>query len=93
MTPTVNQEDATVTVNGEAVASATASDEIALEIGANRITVRVTAQNGATQDYTITVTRGLPTIELARQQLQGYRWKARQDNRGCSGCNPAMPTT
>ena len=42
--------------------------QVALAVGANAITVRVTAENGtAVQDYTVTVTRaeGLPTVTVA----------------------------
>ena len=41
--------------------------QVALAVGANAITVRVTAENGTTQDYTVTVTRaeGLPTVTVA----------------------------
>ena len=41
--------------------------QVALAVGANAITVRVTAENGTTQDYTVTVTRAeaLPTVTVA----------------------------
>ena len=41
--------------------------QVALAVGANAITVRVTAENGTIQDYTVTVTRaeGLPTVTVA----------------------------
>ena len=41
--------------------------QVALAVGANAITVRVTAENGTTQDYTVTVTRAeaLPTVTIA----------------------------
>jgi alpha-tubulin suppressor-like RCC1 family protein len=51
--PTVTVADATVTVNGTAVASGAASGPIALPTGP--ITVTVTAQNGSTTTYTVTV--------------------------------------
>ena len=40
------------------VTSGTASAPIPLDVGANVITVRVTAQDSTVQDYTVTVTRG-----------------------------------
>jgi len=58
VTPTVNQPSATVTVNGTAVTSGTASGAISLKVGANPISVVVTAQDGSTLTYTLTVTRG-----------------------------------
>ena len=58
VTPSVSDANAAVTVNGEEVASGTASGQIALNLGANSITVVVTAEDGSTtQTYTITITR------------------------------------
>ena len=58
LTPTVQDTGkASVAVNGATVSSGTASAAIALGEGANAITVRVTAEDGATKDYTVTVTR------------------------------------
>ena len=47
--------------------------QVALAVGANAITVRVTAENGTTQDYTVTVTRaeGLPTVTVAAAIFPG----------------------
>ena len=47
-----------------AVTSGSASGEIPLSVGANAITVRVTAEDGTEKDYTVTVTR------QARTQVQ-----------------------
>lgn len=58
VTPTVNQADATVTVNGTGVTSGTASSSIDLAIGDTAISVVVTAEDGSTtQTYTVAVTR------------------------------------
>jgi len=58
VTPKTTAATATVTVNGAAVTSGTASAAIALNVGANIITTLVTAQDGiTTKSYTITVTR------------------------------------
>jgi alpha-tubulin suppressor-like RCC1 family protein len=58
VTPTVNESHATVTVNGQAVTSGQASPAINLNVGANIITIVVTAQDGTTTlTYTVTVTR------------------------------------
>ena len=59
VTPTVNEPNAAVTVNGVAVASGNASGAIAMNTGANTVTVVVTAQNGTTKTYTVTVTRAV----------------------------------
>ena len=61
VTPTVNQANATVTVNGTAVTSGQESGVINLAVGANTITVVVTAQDGTTRKtYTVAVTRAAP---------------------------------
>ncbi len=52
-----NHSGATVEVNGTAVASGATSDAITLDYGDNDIAVVVTAENGDTQTYTITVAR------------------------------------
>jgi CSLREA domain-containing protein len=63
VTPTAADANATVTVNGTAVASGTASGAINLAVGMNAITIVVTAQDGTTtQTYTITVTRAAAVV-------------------------------
>jgi gliding motility-associated-like protein len=58
LTPTVNEPNATVKVNGAVVLSGRASAVQPLAVGANTITTVVTAQDGITvKTYTITVTR------------------------------------
>ncbi len=62
VTPTKNQTNAIIKVNGAVVASGTASGSISLNLGANTITTIVTAQDGTnTSTYTVTVTRLLNT--------------------------------
>ncbi len=57
-TPTREEANATIAVNGHATASGQPSAAISLDVGANVITVVVTAQDGTTQKtYTVTVTR------------------------------------
>jgi hypothetical protein len=66
VTPTVNQANATITVNGSAVTSGNASQSISLSVGSNTITIVVTAQNGTTtKTYTVTVTRASATPTYA----------------------------
>jgi hypothetical protein len=62
--PTVSQVNATVTVNGNTVASGTASNAITLSPGPNAIPVVVTAQDGATlKTYIVTVVQSeAPTV-------------------------------
>jgi hypothetical protein len=57
VTPTVDDTNATVTVHGTAVSSGSASDPISLSVGTTDITVEVTAEDGSTKSYTISVTR------------------------------------
>ena len=58
LTPTAADTSAArLTVDGTAVTSGSASGAIALSVGENPITVRVTAQDGTTKDYTVTITR------------------------------------
>jgi uncharacterized protein with beta-barrel porin domain len=57
----VTDSNASVTVNGTAVSSGSASGAITLNVGSNIITTVVTAQDGTTtQTYTTVVTRELP---------------------------------
>ncbi len=55
--PTTSDSYAAVTVNGVAVASGSASQAIALTTGSNTITTVVTAQDGTTKTYNLTVKR------------------------------------
>src|SRR6202000_588506 len=60
VTPTVDDPDASVTVNGVAVTSGSASGNISLSTGANIIRLVVAGSDTTTQQtYTITVTRAL----------------------------------
>jgi gliding motility-associated-like protein len=66
VTPTVQDPTATVTVNGIAVASGTASGSIGLAAGANTINTVVTAQDGTTtRTYSIVVTRPVSSPVIA----------------------------
>ena len=69
--PTVNDPDATVKVGKGSslttVTSGSASSAIALDVGPNAITVEVTAQDGATTTYTVTVTRAVPATTIFPQ--------------------------
>jgi len=60
--PITSNSGATVTVNGTAVTSGSASGPITLNVGSNPIAVKVTAQDGSTtKTYTLTITRSLST--------------------------------
>ncbi len=78
LTPTVSESNARVTVDGSAVASDEASSAIALDLGANDIIVEVTAQDGTTQTYTVTVTR-LPAVPGAPTALDVAAKNAKLD--------------
>ncbi|MEH7308609.1 cadherin domain-containing protein [Neobacillus drentensis] len=60
VTPTSADSKSTVTVNGLPVASGS-SASIPLNVGSNSITVVVTAENGTTKVYSVTVTREAPS--------------------------------
>ena len=64
LTPTAaDTGKATVAVQGPDVTSGSASAAIALSEGPNALTVRVTAEDSTTQDYTVTITRqALPQL-------------------------------
>lgn len=58
VTPVLSESHATVTVNGSAVTSGSASQSISLVAGSlANISVIVTAQDGSTRSYTVSVTR------------------------------------
>ena len=57
VTPTVSDTTSTIKVNSVTVISGHVSDSITLTVGANPVTVLVTAQDGSTQTYTLIVTR------------------------------------
>ena len=69
LTPTVNHAGATVAVNGTVVESGTASGAIPLGVGENPIYVVVTAEDGTTQTYRVTVTRGTRVLGAAEKAL------------------------
>jgi gliding motility-associated-like protein len=63
VTPTTADASATVTVNGIAVTSGTASPTIPLSAGVNNITIVVTAQNGTVSKiYSLAVTKEAGTV-------------------------------
>ncbi len=57
VTPIVEDSTATVSVNGAPTPSGQPSPAIPLAVGANSITVAVTAQNGTVKNYVVTITR------------------------------------
>ncbi|WP_240416330.1 cadherin-like beta sandwich domain-containing protein [Paenibacillus periandrae] len=57
VTASVYDSNATMTVNGTPIISGQASGAISLNLGSNTITIAVTAQNGTTKTYSITVNR------------------------------------
>ncbi|OMD37089.1 S-layer homology domain-containing protein, partial [Paenibacillus odorifer] len=61
-TPTLAEAGASVKVNGTAVTSGTASGAIPLAEGVNPITIEVTAADGTTKTYTVTMTREAAVI-------------------------------
>ncbi len=90
VTPTVNQQNATVKVNGTTVASGEASGRVDLSFGANRIMVEVTAQAGNTRNYTVAVTRELPEVHwqhstASRTEGQTYQHRLEPESNDMVG--------
>ncbi|MGI6434765.1 MAG: cadherin-like beta sandwich domain-containing protein [Syntrophomonadaceae bacterium] len=72
VTPTVNQADASLTVNSSAATSGTPS-AVGLNVGVNTITILVTAQdNSTTETYTITITRAAATDGFITPTTAGF---------------------
>ncbi len=72
VTPTAESGNASITVNGTAVTSGSASEDITLSTGANTITIIVTAEDGTTtKTYTITVTKLAPAEPSNNANLAG----------------------
>ena len=68
VTPTAADPTATITVNGNPVASGSPSGAIALAVGPNVITTVVTAQDTTTmKTYTVTVTRAAASSNADRR--------------------------
>jgi len=69
-TPFLSDANASVTVDGSAISSGSASPQIALALGSNTITVVVTAEDGTTtQTYTVDVTRSNNDASLSALSL------------------------
>ncbi|MFF2091836.1 S-layer homology domain-containing protein [Paenibacillus sp. NPDC058174] len=62
VTPVTTDDGATVKVNGTAVQSGSASEQLLLNTGANTITVEVKAADGSLKAYTVTLTRAAPPV-------------------------------
>ncbi len=94
VTPTVNDPNAAVTVDGSEVASGAASSAIALTEGDSRaISVEVTAQDGTANTYTVTVTRengdsdqSGETQRDANDQIFERCWERNQEREGLMVC-------
>jgi uncharacterized repeat protein (TIGR02543 family) len=61
VTPTRNESNATISIGGVSVTSGSASGSISLNVGENVISILVTAQDGSTTTYAVTVSR-MPSI-------------------------------
>ena len=68
-TPTVAESHATVTVNGVTVTSGSPSGNIPLTVGENTVAVVVTAQDGSTKTYTVSVTRAAASADPAETTI------------------------
>ncbi len=71
VTPTAQDANAAIKVNGIVVTSGTASGSIALAVGTNTITTIITAQDGSTtRTYSIVVTRATGPLMSLYQPVQ-----------------------
>ena len=71
LTPTADNAEATITVNGQSVASGSASQAIALSVGSTAIQVGVTAEDGTTtRTYTVTVERAHPVPTVISRAIE-----------------------
>jgi gliding motility-associated-like protein len=93
VTPSVADATATITVNGNAVSSGSASASVSLAVGDNPIMIKVKAQDGTINTYTITVTRlGLSqTITFA--SLTAVNYGSADVAPGATSSNSAIPVT
>jgi large repetitive protein len=65
VTPTASDHGAVITVNGTTVSSGAASGPISLSAGNTEIEIKVSAEDGSTETYTVVVRRDTPvTLEL-----------------------------
>ncbi|MCR8630956.1 leucine-rich repeat protein [Paenibacillus radicis (ex Xue et al. 2023)] len=71
VTGNVENNNATMTVNGNPVTSDQASDMIKLNVGDNIITIVVTAQNGELKTYTIIINRAPEAARVTQPKSSG----------------------
>jgi gliding motility-associated-like protein len=92
-TPVVADPTATVTINGAAATSGSVSTGILLNVGANTITISVTAQNGSVNNYTVIVTKlGLPET-ITFSALNPVNYGSADFAAGASSTNSTVPVT
>ena len=73
LTPTLTDPTASVKVNGVSVTSGSSSTAIPLTVGANQVTVLVTAQDGTTtRTYTVSVTRAASAENSYQSWIAGF---------------------
>lgn len=70
LTPVTTHAAATVTINGNAVASGTASPAFNLSVGINTFGIVVTAEDGTTKNYSVTVQRNEQTPVAGNVSVQ-----------------------
>ena len=92
LTPTVQDTGkATVTVQGTSVNSGSASGAIALSVGTNTLTVRVTAQDSTTKNYTVTITR--QAAQSSNANLSGLAASTATSSTGTYAALTLAPST
>ena len=84
VTPTVNHPGAGVAYTPDDADDVTPGHQVDLSEGRNPVTITVTAEDGSTQDYTVSVNRGVTT---------GFGWNAEHDLDGIIAGAPSPATS
>ncbi|MCD1261707.1 S-layer homology domain-containing protein [Paenibacillus athensensis] len=95
VTATAADPAATISINGNAVASGLASNAISLNVGSNAITIVVTAQDSSTRTYTLNVTRDAASVPDSSSGASGSGSSGNGTGSGSSNGGtdtPAGPT-
>ncbi|WP_179233071.1 S-layer homology domain-containing protein [Paenibacillus rigui] len=92
VTATASDSNATLKVNGTAIASGQVSGAISLNVGSNLINIEVTAQNGTPNTYTIVVSRAKQTYTVTFNSNGGSAVSSQPVNYNSTATKPSDPT-
>jgi len=91
--PTTHNSGAVVRVNNKLVISGAASDTVALAVGNNTIAILVTAQNGNTNTYTLTINRAKANQIITFNALANYKYGNTAITLSATGGASGIPIT